>query len=101
MDGSHRLGQVVVVAISPYPGEEMPNGLPTVSISPPWENIPRQAYALTRYDAHSGIRTAITSSFWVRGDATLAMNSAIGKASTASTTVTSAATPIVRSAMVR
>ena len=63
--------------------------------------MPRQAYALTRYDAHRGISTAMTSSRWNRGEATFAMNSAIGNASTASTTVTSAAMPIVRSVMVR
>ena len=56
---------------------------------------------MTRYDAHSGISTAITSSRRPRGEATLAMKSAIGNAITASTTVTSAAIPIVRNAIVR
>ncbi len=56
---------------------------------------------MTRYDAHSGISTAMTSSRWKRGEATFAMNSAIGNASSASTTVTSAAIPIVRNVMVR
>ena len=58
------------------------------SIGPPLENMPRHAYALTRYDAHSGVSTAITSSRWARGDATFAMKSAIGNATTASMTVT-------------
>ena len=56
---------------------------------------------MTRYDAHSGISTAITSSRWTRGEATLAMYSAMGNASTASTTVTSAAMPMVRKVIVR
>ena len=43
----------------------------------------------------------MTSSRCQRGEATLAMNSAIGKASTASMTVTRAAMPIVRSVIVR
>ena len=43
----------------------------------------------------------MTSTRWNRGEATLAMKSAIGNASTASMTVTSAAIPIVRKVMVR
>jgi hypothetical protein len=56
----------------------------------------RHAYALTRYDAHSGSRMPATSSGCQRREATLAMKKATGSASTASITVTRAATPIVR-----
>ena len=63
--------------------------------------MPRQAYALTRYDAHSGVSTAITSSALGRGEATFAMYSAIGKAITASMTVTATAMSRVRMVMVR
>ena len=51
----------------------MPNGAPSHEIRPFSESMPRHAYALTRYDAHSGISTEITSSRWARGEAILAM----------------------------
>ena len=61
------------MAASPYPGVLSPNGSASQATGPPSLNIPRQAYALTRYDAHSGVSTAMTSSRWARGDATFAM----------------------------
>ena len=63
--------------------------------------MPRQAYAFTRYDAHSGVRIAITSSRWALGEATFAMYSATGNAITASMIVTPTAVSRVRMVMVR
>ena len=61
----------------------------------------RQAYAFTRYDAHSGVSTAAIRTPRSRGDATLAMYSAIGMAITTSIRVTATATPTERSATLR
>jgi hypothetical protein len=63
--------------------------------------MPRQAYAFTRYDAQSGVRIAITSRRWARGEATFAMYSATGNAITASMIVTPTAVSRVRTVIVR
>ena len=50
----------MMTAGRPYPGPSMPNGRSAQSTMPPCESTERQAYAFTSYEAHSGIRTALT-----------------------------------------
>ena len=61
--------------------------------------IARHENAFTKYEAHSGTRTAATSNRRNRCLTTLAMKKAIGSARTMSSSVTSAAILIVRSVM--
>ena len=68
----------------------------TESITPSGWSIARQAYALTRYDAHSGTSTAATRIARIRRGATRAMKNANGTAMTMQRIVTSAAMSSVR-----
>ena len=73
----------------------------TESSTPLGCTIARQAYALTRYDAHSGTSTRATAAPRQREGTTRAMNHAYGTAMRMQSTVTSVAMSTVRTMMPR